>query len=444
MAQEKGMPGIEQRIFAVVAAVTVLSAVGTSRLIAADTPALQKKIEELNLVTGDEVLKAEFKLLLEDEKTGKELVAFAAKSLAKNPNALSYNAAKLLARLATKYRDVKSGEALYRAAIRHAVKLESPRKIVESYAGLIDLYYDNREYGKSAKVCRELLELQLGPNSPRVVLIPWQTRFGREVYVPATDFDALKQIKSSVHKLLIQAVAKDGQYDKALRLVDNLLRASNHWKVRQLRAWVLNEAGRYKEAAQEYQRVLKEVAADRELEKEQRDLYEEQFHYLLSNVYVSMGAIDKASEHLEWLIQRRPDNPTYYNDLGYIWADHGLHLEKAEKYIRKAIDLDRKQRAKNPQLRNRDNGAYLDSLGWVLFKQKRYKEAKEWLLKAVEDEDAQHIEIYDHLGDVHMALGEREAAIRAWQRGLEVAGDSRREQRIRRAVEMKLKKALGK
>lgn len=62
------------------------------------------------------------------------------------------------------------------------------------------------------------------------------------------------------------------------------------------------------------------------------------------------------------------------------------------------------------------------------------------LQKAVEDKDAQHIEIYDHLGDVLMALGERTAAVAAWQKGLDVAGEGRREARIREAVMRKLEK----
>jgi len=41
----------------------------------------------------------------------------------------------------------------------------------------------------------------------------------------------------------------------------------------------------------------------------------------------------------------------------------------------------------------------------VLHKQKKSEEAKDWLLKAIEDKSAQHIEIFDHLGDVHMAWG---------------------------------------
>ena len=44
------------------------------------------------------------------------------------------------------------------------------------------------------------------------------------------------------------------------------------------------------------------------------------------------------------------------NDLGYLYAEQGKNLEKAESMIRKAVQ-------EEP-----DKPAYLDSLGWVLFK----------------------------------------------------------------------------
>jgi tetratricopeptide (TPR) repeat protein len=123
-----------------------------------------------------------------------------------------------------------------------------------------------------------------------------------------------------------------------------------------------------------------------------------------------------------------------------------MNLDKAEKYIRKALDLDRKQRkeAKITPDQDKDNGAYLDSLGWVLYKEKKYKEAKEAMLEAVKDKDAQHIEIFDHLGDVHMALGEKADAVAAWKKGVDVAGDTKKEQERKTAVEKKLKEADGK
>src|SRR5262249_33054485 len=134
---------------------------------------------------------------------------------------------------------------------------------------------------------------------------------------------------------------------------------------------------------------------------------------------------------------------SYNNDLGYIWADHDLKLDESEKLIRKAIEDDKKQQQDDdPELKPekiKANPAYLDSLGWVLFKQKKYKEALPPLEDAVKEPEGQHIEIFDHLGDVQMALGNKTAAVDAWKKGLDYVGTSKREQERKVIVEKKLK-----
>ena len=120
-----------------------------------------------------------------------------------------------------------------------------------------------------------------------------------------------------------------------------------------------------------------------------------------------------------------------------------MNLQEAETLIRKALELDKEQRQKEPEFdatKDHDRGAYLDSLGWVLFKLKRFEDAKKYLLEALKDKSAQHIEIFDHLGDTYMALGMRDAALQAWRSGLEVAGDGRAEQDRKRLVEKKIEK----
>ena len=100
-----------------------------------------------------------------------------------------------------------------------------------------------------------------------------------------------------------------------------------------------------------------------------------------------------------------------------------MNIEESEKLIRKAIDKDREQRKKIddlPKDEDVDNPAYLDSLGWVLFKKKDYKEAKKYLLEATKLKGGEHIEIYDHLADAHMALGEKAEAIKVWKDALKL------------------------
>src|SRR5439155_10352436 len=90
----------------------------------------------------------------------------------------------------------------------------------------------------------------------------------------------------------------------------------------------------------------------------------------------------------------------------------------------------------------RENAAYLDSMGWVLFKQKKYKEALPYLEKAAADEDdGNHLEIWDHLGDCYLALGQKKKAVETWEKALKLEEVSHRDRERRRAVGAKLRKA---
>jgi tetratricopeptide (TPR) repeat protein len=127
-------------------------------------------------------------------------------------------------------------------------------------------------------------------------------------------------------------------------------------------------------------------------------------------------------------------------------------LEESEKLIRKALDLDKVAREKlleekkiDAETAKKRNAAYVDSLAWVLFKQKKYADAKKQMLEAVEDDDqSQSLEIWDHLADIHMALGEKKEAIAAWQKALRLPDQSSRDLDRRKKITAKLTKAGGK
>ena len=59
----------------------------------------------------------------------------------------------------------------------------------------------------------------------------------------------------------------------------------------------------------------------------------------------------------------------------------------------------------------------------------------------VEGKKLKHLEILDHLGDVHIALGERSAAVAVWKKGLDLATESKRDQQRKAEVEKKVKAA---
>ena len=130
----------------------------------------------------------------------------------------------------------------------------------------------------------------------------------------------------------------------------------------------------------------------------------------LSIAYTNLGDYAKGEAELEILFAKNPDDPGVNNDLGYLYAEQGKNLEKAEAMIRKAV-------ADEPE-----NSAYLDSLGWVLFKRGKAKEAIEPLKKAIENlEGRDDATIPEHLGDVYFEIKDRAKAKEPWEKAEKVA-----------------------
>ena len=67
------------------------------------------------------------------------------------------------------------------------------------------------------------------------------------------------------------------------------------------------------------------------------------------------------------------------------------------------------------------NSAYLDSLGWVLYKKGQFADAKHWLVWGRRGMNGDDPVICDHLGDTLWRLGEKEEAVQSWKDGLELA-----------------------
>jgi tetratricopeptide (TPR) repeat protein len=151
---------------------------------------------------------------------------------------------------------------------------------------------------------------------------------------------------------------------------------------------------------------------------------------------------------LEELKDANPDNPTFYNDLGYLLADHDKRLEDAEKFVRKALELDATNRKKlldekkiDEAMAKKATPAYVDSMGWVLYKNKKYAEALPLLIEASQDEDeGNHIEIWDHVGDCQLAMGKKKEALETFQKALKLEDVSKKDTERRKKITEKIKK----
>jgi tetratricopeptide (TPR) repeat protein len=395
----------------------------TSQADEKDNP-LRDELLKLNAATSEEVQNAKFRALLKDRAKARLAVAEATKMMKEakeKDKPFNYNGALILARVAHVLRDYDAAERFYEHLVKLATDIKSGPKMLSAYEGLIDMYFDAKRYNDVIRVCEEVVDL----TAPKEV-------------VDAQPF---------VLERLIQAKAKQGNTDEALNMAKGLIEVTNgSWYFLQLKGWIQREAGKYTDAIATYMEVLDKIDANKDLKGETKDKLKDDVRYILSGLYVDNKDIDKAAKQLQILIKRNPDKPGYKNDLGFIWCDNDMNLEESEKLIREALELDRKQKEEKKKEGKIDvvteSAAYLDSLGWVLFKQKKYKEALEYLKKAANDEDeGNHLEIWDHLGDCYLALGQKPEAIAAWEKGLKMEDLTKRDAERRRKVTEKIRKA---
>ena len=109
---------------------------------------------------------------------------------------------------------------------------------------------------------------------------------------------------------------------------------------------------------------------------------------------------------LRKVLESSPHDATANNDLGYLMADRNKNLAEAERLIRKALELDKQLRgATTAKAADEENAAYIDSLGWVLFRRGKLDEARRELERAAKLPDGEDDPVvWDHLGDVCFRL----------------------------------------
>jgi tetratricopeptide (TPR) repeat protein len=236
-----------------------------------------------------------------------------------------------------------------------------------------------------------------------------------------------------------QALARLGKLADALKEADAAIAncpESSRLFCRETRVRILIQAQRYDQAAAESLELLKEFSNPEELRE---------IRHTLSIIYSAAREYAKAEEQLQILLDADPNDATANNDLGYQWADQGKNLEQAEKLIRKALELDRKQRLTGTVVdtdADRDNAAYIDSLGWVLFRRGHHEAARKELEKAVALPDgADDPLVWDHLGDVCARMGDTTRAKEVWTRavGLYENGGERQPDDHYKEIKQKLK-----
>ncbi len=97
--------------------------------------------------------------------------------------------------------------------------------------------------------------------------------------------------------------------------------------------------------------------------------------------------------------------------------NYSYFLSLDNKELQRALDMSHKTIAAEP-----GNQTYLDTYAWILFKLKRYEEAKAYAEKIISLEEEISPVVLHHIGDIFAKCGNIENAVTYWQKALD-AGD---------------------
>jgi tetratricopeptide (TPR) repeat protein len=168
-----------------------------------------------------------------------------------------------------------------------------------------------------------------------------------------------------------------------------VLRMANKYPEQRLRilttkAEFLNQQGDYQQAFDVLSAVLKEGPDNRDV------------LYARALVAEKMDRIDLLEEDLLSILRKNPDDVGALNAMGYTLTDKTERYDEAEKYLKRAIEL------------QPNEAVVIDSYGWLLFKKGQAEQALNYLQQAYEKQAEN--EIAAHLIEVLWSVGGRKEA----------------------------------
>ncbi len=228
-----------------------------------------------------------------------------------------------------------------------------------------------------------------------------------DTYRMARDYDrALKESEAAFKEfpddrtlasLRATVLAETGDAEKGAKLLKNMLQSNDQDREIYLALAQVYEKGKM------FPEAIAAVEKAQDLAKTEGERLGALFSY--GSVLERAKRYPEAEAKFKQVLESEPNHASALNYLGYMLADLGTRLDEAHDLIQKALDLDP------------DNGAYLDSLGWLYYRQEKFDLAERYLLRSVEQFKRDPV-VHTHLGDVYYKLGKIERAKKHWERSL--------------------------
>ena len=130
------------------------------------------------------------------------------------------------------------------------------------------------------------------------------------------------------------------------------------------------------------------------------------------DVMVELGDTIGAYSLYEKALSIFPGNTSIMNNYAYFLSLSDKDLDKAESMAAKAVNA------------NPNNATFIDTYAWVYFKKKNYDMALFYIKSAINNSDSPSSDIIEHYGDILYMTGDKEEAVKQWEKALELSPDS--------------------
>jgi tetratricopeptide (TPR) repeat protein len=134
----------------------------------------------------------------------------------------------------------------------------------------------------------------------------------------------------------------------------------------------------------------------------------------LGSALERLKKIDAAAKAFGKVLLLKSADAVTLNYLGYMWAENGIKLDSAQLLLEKALEQD-------PQ-----NGAYLDSYAWVLYKSGNTEQAYTYIQQALKFIDNDAV-VFEHYGDILAAKKLFKESLEAYEKALALSSESSEE-----------------
>jgi tetratricopeptide (TPR) repeat protein len=254
------------------------------------------------------------------------------------------------------------------------------------------LIFNDKPNSQAINIALEALKKQKKEKEAVELLQPLVDKFGSDPFVNAR---------------YVEMLVRSGDKEKAKLMAATQVKLGSRNAIATAEAYI--QAGDHTSAIALLREALKSRPDDLDL------------NFSLGSAYERAGDKKSAEQTFLAILKAHPEHAGTLNYLGYMWAEEGVNLDRAAEMLTRAV-------TQEPR-----NGAFIDSLGWVYYRQGKLELAEKYLTDATRllPRDAT---VHEHLGDVFAKRGDLVRALSLYKVALGLEPEAKDEAKLRTKI----------